>query len=265
MVTLEGYAKINLCLAVVGRKGEKHLIDSVFCPVPIKDVVTVERADTVSVTYTDGRTYKNDTAFIAARRMSEKYGVGAKITIGKGIPEGAGLGGSSVDAGTVIRGIVQLYGLAEPDSDFLVGIGGDVPYFYRGGYARIRGVGGCVEEIDLPRLYTVVLVPKTGVNTGECYRLYDEIGGDGGDVDAFLKEVKEGKIQPFNALQKAGETLCPDVAEGVRILREAGFACGMTGSGSATFGVETNERAFKEKLRKVKQSANHFALYVEEE
>lgn len=263
MLTVRGYAKINLCLAVVGRRGEKHLIDSVFCPVPIKDVVTVEKAESVIVSYTDGRSYERDTALLAAKRTCERYGVGGvRVTIEKGIPEGAGLGGSSVDAGTVVKSIVRLYGLPDPDDGFLSEIGGDVPYFYRGGYARVRGTGERVEKIELPKLYTVVLVPETGVNTGECYRLYDEVGGENGDVDGFLQDLANGIVRPFNGLRRAAERLCPEVSVGLRVLREAGFTCGMTGSGSATFGVETDERAFREKTEKMKERVKGFTVYA---
>lgn len=266
MQTVIGHAKINLCLAVVGRRGEKHLIDSVFCPAPVKDVLRLEKANGVTVTYSDGRSYPRDTAFLAAKAICDKYGLpGVKVVVEKGIPEGAGLGGSSADAGAVARGMEKLFGLPPVDEILLSSIGGDVPYFARGGYARVRGVGEKVERIDLPLFYVVVLVPDVGVNTGECYRLYDVLGGETGDVDEFLKEFRQGTCRPFNALQRAGEKLCPAVTEGIKVLTEAGFACGMTGSGSATFGVETDKRAFREKKERLYENIKGFRLYADEE
>lgn len=260
-------AKLNLCLAIRGTEGNRHLIDSLFVPVGIKDAVSGEKAEKVEVAYTDGRVYERDTAYLAARAVIERYAMGgARFLIEKGIPEGAGLGGSSADAGAVARILCGLYGREDVDVGLLAAIGSDVPYFYRGGAARVRGTGNICEEAEVPRLYKVVVVPDGKVNTGECYGLYDKIGGEDGDVEEFIGELKRGRLpKPFNALRRAAETLNPGIADAVRILESVGFTAGMTGSGSAAFGMENDREAYKYKLRKLSDCASKFGVYAEKE
>ena len=236
-------------------------MDSVFYPTVLADTAEAEKSDGVEITYADGRRYERDTAYLTAKKIVERYGVGGlKMRIEKGIPEGAGLGGSSVDAGLAARAMQALYNLPEIDPELLLSVGSDVPYFVQGGAKRVRGLGERIEEVVLPRLYGVILVPDSGVDTGACYRLYDEIGGENGSTEEFLKQAKRD-IRPFNALQQAGERLNGKVSEGLRILKEAGFAACMTGSGSATFGVTTDEAAYRLRKKKAIESAYGFTIF----
>ena len=263
MVTIEAPAKINLCLAVKGKDGKLHRLDGVFCPVPfLKDAIRLEKATDVTVAYADGQRYENDTARRMAEAIFDRYGVGAKIFIDKGIPEGAGLGGSSVDAGAVARGMQSLYGLPEIDTDLLLSVGSDVPYCYAGGVKRVRGFGEETESVSFPPLYAAILVPTTGVDTAKCYALFDEIGGEDGDVDAFIKKAQQGTIRPFNALRRASERLNEDVRRGIRILEEVGLTAGLSGSGSATFGLDTDRENFEKKLSILRERAKGFTLYA---
>lgn len=262
------YAKLNLCLSVGEICGGKHIIDSVFVPAPLFDEIYAEKADELVVEYTDGRVYERDTALLAARAVMNAYKAGgARIVIKKNIPEGAGLGGSSADAGAVARVLKELYSLPEIDENVLLSVGSDVPYFYRGGCARVRGTGEKITKIELPRLYTVVVVPTGGVNTGECYRLYDEIGGENGDVDAFIASLRKGdKPRPFNGLARAAIALDEDSGRALKLIEDAGFTGGITGSGSAAFGMETDEAKFAFNLKKlIAHAPTSFALYYEKE
>lgn len=262
------YAKLNLCLSVLGVKDGRHVIDSVFYPAPIFDEIYAGRADELTVEYTDGRVYERDTAVLAGRAVTDGYKAGgARIVIKKNIPEGAGLGGSSADAGAVARILRELYSLPDIDEKILSSVGSDVPYFYRGGCARVGGTGEIVQKIDLPKLYTVAVVPKGGVNTGECYRLYDEIGGESGDADEFLSSLRRGENpKPFNALGRAAQTLNEGTEKARLLLEKAGFKGGITGSGSAAFGMETDEAKFAFNLKKlIEYAPPSVAVYYEKE
>lgn len=264
---VETEAKLNLCLAIRGTDGGKHLIDSLFVPAGIKDVVIGEKAENLTVEYTDGRVYERDTALLTARAVVEKYSAGgARFLIEKGIPEGAGLGGSSADAGAVAKIYRFLYGIEEIDVGLLSEISSDAPYFYRGGAARVRGTGEIFEETVVPELFKVVLVPRGGVDTGVCYGLYDKIGGEDGDVGEFIRELGKGRLpKPFNALRRAAETLNPQIADGIKILEKVGFVAGMTGSGSGVFGIENDREAYKYKLRKLTDYTSGFGVYAAKE
>lgn len=263
------FAKLNLCLAVTGKKNGMHSLDGIMTETFLSDRVFMEKTDSeCSVEYTDGRAYANDTAYKAALTIKEKYHTGGiRVLIEKSIPEGAGLGGSSVDAAAVCRGMNEFYELNGIDNNVMAAIGSDVPYCYYGGNKRVSGFGEVITDVDLPKLYQVILIPKGRVNTGECYALYDKIGGKNPDVEKFLKEIKNGLPNCENALFDAASTLNGEIGEGFKLLEKAGFCAGMTGSGSAVFGLERDKEEFFRKLNILKKYASEekFGIYAQKE
>ena len=116
----------------------------------------------------------------------------------------------------------------------------------RGGLARMRGRGEEVEFLsDMPDMNFLLLCPKSGVSTAECYAAFDKLP----------REPKEGRTERClaayrgmgvseaarlfgNDLFSGAASLNPDVAEAVRALK--GFSpagVSMTGSGSAAFAL----------------------------
>src|SRR5271167_979314 len=139
-------AKVNLFLRVTGRRADGyHELDSIFVPVSLSDRITIEvrPAPTSSITLrcniaSLGNPGTN-LAARAARAFMEEFGISADVMIDleKTIPAGAGLGGGSSDAGTVLR---MLAAMAVPmlhESDEIsvrlhkvaIKLGADVPFF----------------------------------------------------------------------------------------------------------------------------------------
>ena len=134
----------------------------------------------------------------------------------------------------------------------LVELGSDVPFQYEGGFARVKGKGESIKTLFLPKVYLAILYPPKGVSTAECFSLYDRVGGEAGDVDELIESLsKKRKPVFFNALEKAATMLVEEIGTCRKVLEEAGFNCGMTGSGSAMFGIEYEERDFRKKLKEV--------------
>ncbi len=233
-----------------------HLLSGVYVCCTLKDTITLSaRGDgdiTLRYVGRDG-IYPKDTAYLMAKRLQERYKTpGVDIVIEKRIPEKCGLGGSSADAAGVARAFSEEFSLGKIDGDILLSVGSDVPFQYEGGAAVVEGLGDRIKKIDLPAMHLAILCPSEGVSTAECFRFFDEIGGDGGDVEALIRSLQQKKPPVFfNALERAARTLVPDVERGKEILTAAGFYCGMTGSGSALFGMEYDEGIFREKMNKV--------------
>src|ERR1700732_4035054 len=105
-------AKINLFLRVTGRRADGyHELDSIFIPISISDRVTIEirpaAVSTVSLRcdLPSLGDPESNLATRAARAYLDEFGISAQVMIDlrKVIPVGAGLGGGSSDAGTVLR------------------------------------------------------------------------------------------------------------------------------------------------------------------
>src|SRR5580704_7927057 len=111
------FAKINLFLRVTGRREDGyHELDSIFLPISISDRLRIEvrPAPTSSVTLRCNDASLSDEqsnlASRAAREFMREFGISAHVIIDleKTIPAGAGLGGGSSDAGTVLRMLASM-------------------------------------------------------------------------------------------------------------------------------------------------------------
>jgi len=251
---LKARAKINLCLNVTGKEGDKHALDTIIFPVGLSDEVVMEKSPSFLLTY-DGKVspYDDDVVVRAVNLLKSYFDGGIKVDIKKRIPEKAGIGGSSADAAAVVKGLETLYGFTV-DGEVLERIGSDVPAMYFGSPCRMVGTGKTVLPVDAPETIRFVLVTgATGVSTKNCFDLYDKIGGERGDVEDVLKKLSSGEyFTPVNALERSAKTLSPEIGEVLTAVKKSGFYGGMTGSGSGVFGYEYSETAFSENLAKLK-------------
>ena len=101
---LHAYAKLNLTLNVYRGDGKFHELDSIVTSVDVFDtvIVTPRADDIVTVTGVDRVLPQDNTAWKTAKAFVDGVGMhGVDIVVQKGIPFGAGMGGSSADASAV--------------------------------------------------------------------------------------------------------------------------------------------------------------------
>ncbi len=255
MITLEAYAKLNLALAVVGKRDDGyHELDTLMQSISLCDIVKIEKADGISVRM-DAHSIdeKSNSAYKAAQCFFEHAASGgASITINKRIPPMAGLGGASADAAAVLIGLDRLYDThLSPDALRKLGIsvGADVPFALAGGLARARGIGEKLTFLKPNRsMYYVVVKPFAGVSTAEAFKRFS--GSEHISIDTVEFAVLKGDVSLFskssgNALGMAALGLSPDIVKAAAALKEAGAQKALlTGSGSAVFAAfETYEEA----------------------
>lgn len=113
-------------------------------------------------------------------------------------------------------------------------------------------------------MYKIILLPNKGVDTTQCYKLYDEVGGENTDIDMFLSEPKK-QVKFINALEKAACLLNQDIKYALELLKKAGFCYGMSGSGSACFGIEYDKSEFEKKKIKLLEYNNDRFVVLQEE
>ena len=161
-------AKLNLGLKVIGKRPDGyHLLKSVFCLIDLYDKIDIQITLNGKVSLIEHQQawfYQKDLAYKAAILLQEYSGCtkGANIKIKKVIPSGAGMGGGSSNAATVLIILNHLWetGLT---TDELLGLGAqlgaDVPFFIRGRNALVEGIGEIITPIELPELYFVIIKP----------------------------------------------------------------------------------------------------------
>ena len=240
-MTVKAHAKINWTLEVLGRRPDGYRdLRSIVLPVGLHDVVTVEESAEIAcetagldVPQEKNLAYR---AAVALKRASA-YPHGARISIEKHIPCGAGLGGGSSDAAAVLNALNALWGLDLPCErlcEIAAEIGSDIPALVTGGPVLMEGRGERVRRIDgdvmselgvgaLPSPESIeVFCPPIFSSTPAVYREF--------------RESDRGKGP--NDLQPAALRLYPGIADALLCLEKKGLTrVTMSGSGSAVYGL----------------------------
>jgi 4-diphosphocytidyl-2-C-methyl-D-erythritol kinase len=190
---------------------------------------------------------EHDLCLRAAQALRSRSGtlLGVDISIDKRVPWGAGLGGGSSDAASVLLALNRLWGLNWPLQDLLqigVELGADVPFFLGGRNAFVEGIGEQLTPLHVPRQWLAVLKPAAAVETRAVFASpLVERGSRAVILESFTAKAEQADANGFpdgfgrNDLQGAAMALCNDVAKAAGILEAAFGNSRMTGSGSAVF------------------------------
>lgn len=258
-LNLSAYAKANLSLNITGRTERgMHELDSVMVSIDRCDRLTVaERSDPeINVVFANADIDREDnTAYKAAKAVQDIIGGnGWDITIKKGIPIGAGLGGSSADAAAVLRALDIFYRLPRLGVDMraaALSLGSDVPFMLTGGLARVRGTGGDLffMENKLP-LFGIGLMGGS-VSTRECYSEFDRLTSGKSEptdnaklCDALMSGEPAATAYFDNALKTPAARLESSITENYAILSELTDTVVLTGSGGMVVGWFTDIEKF---------------------
>ncbi|MGN0771125.1 MAG: 4-(cytidine 5'-diphospho)-2-C-methyl-D-erythritol kinase [Christensenellales bacterium] len=243
-IRLKVFAKVNLALDVKDKRPDGyHNLDMLMASVDMYDTLIMSKSDQNLVTMDGVIVGEENTAVRALDRLTEAFGINMRVDILKDIPLKAGLGGSSADAAGVFVGAAHMFGIdIDKMTRLALKVGSDVPYMMKGGFCRVRGKGEIVEPVELDDMNMVILQAEYGASTAQVYNQYDLLGGNSGDVDRVLKEIKNSGRGFFNNLQDAAIRLCPSIEYSVGALQTYTDRVFMTGSGSAVVGVFDDER-----------------------
>jgi 4-diphosphocytidyl-2-C-methyl-D-erythritol kinase len=173
-------AKINLSLRVLRRREDGfHDIETLMAPISIFDTLEIELGDEGGLQFTCSDpslpTSDDNLAVRAARRFCESFGFQPhlKIHLTKEIPHGAGLGGGSSDAATVLLALDHLFATQLPKEDLAqlaAELGSDIPFFLWQSAARCTGRGEAVQPCTVPSLPILLIKPPFSVPTPWAYR-----------------------------------------------------------------------------------------------
>jgi 4-diphosphocytidyl-2-C-methyl-D-erythritol kinase len=240
-------AKLNLFLHVVGRRDDGyHLLQSVFALIDWCDTLHIERrADGLLARHDLGPALPaEDLCLRAARALQQASGTsfGADISIDKKVPWGAGLGGGSSDAATVLIALNRLWQLHWPRerlAALALGLGADVPFFIGGQNAWVEGIGEQLTPINLPTRRYAVLKPAVSIPTAA---IFDspllEKSTPRATVEVFracANASSFGRIAGFgrNDLQTPAMAHSSQVGQALTLLQSRFGNSRMSGSGSA--------------------------------
>ncbi len=223
-----------------------HTLDMIVCPSrAFEDRVAFSPSDSLGVVVEeayDGFDAKRFEAMFLpkAAAIAKAAGVTGTLYISKHIPLGAGLGGSSAcTVGTIraMEGYLLSMGRSmRSDTRFLLSLGSDVPAMMYGAPCRVQGVGEVVIPLEEEAPEMNIRVAEGGSDSGECYRLYDEL-----PCPLILlrtpQSVAEAVEEQRNDLTVAACNLNPNIATLIEQMRKEYAHVVMSGSGSAVVGI----------------------------
>lgn len=262
---LNAYAKINLSLRVLHRRGDCfHELRSIFQTISLADSITLQttKSRKTSVTLNDnGLGLADNLMTRAVHAYLEAAGTTAIVhmALRKQIPMGGGLGGGSTDAATVLLALHQQIKAKVDLAEIAAKLGSDVPFFLEGGTALGVSRG---EELyplqDLPKAWGVIAAPEVHVSTSDAYKALNR--------PELTSSAGSPKLEKFQALSRSVATGAPrsvwksfcendfeaavflqyPVLKQIRdqLERLGAAPARMTGSGAALFGLfDTQSKA----------------------
>ena len=239
-------AKINLSLKILGRRDDGfHEIETLISPISLADKIDIEaQSRWIDFSCDDPTVPGGDENLVvrAAKAFLEKTKIssGVGIKLQKQIPHGAGLGGGSSDAASVLVALNKLFETklsGEELAKLGSTLGSDVSFFLFESAAVCKGRGEIVSPTKLKKKFSILLLkPGFSVLSGWAYSRWQdskEIPGisyqpQNFDDQSFVNDLERPVFEKFVFLAQLKTWL----------LKQAEVGAGlMSGSGSTVFAV----------------------------
>lgn len=255
-------AKINIGLAI-GEKREDgfHNLETLFCPVPLFDVLEFIPSDgeSDSLTVTGNKLDCHDCDNLVLKASSllhERYDFPYhNIHLHKTIPSGSGMGGGSSDAVFLLQALNKQFRLNISDEnmkDIALNLGSDCPFFLYNRPQFATGRGDILRESDLKTDDLFVIIVHQGIHipTAGAFSNLERSDMSGKLPNPSQISHDRWRDTIFNDFEEYAFTLYPQLAEIKESLYNAGaFYSSMTGSGSAIYGLFNREPAALTQVR----------------
>jgi 4-diphosphocytidyl-2-C-methyl-D-erythritol kinase len=255
-VRLPAFAKINLCLHLVGRRPDGyHELRTIFQTIALRDTLELSLAQRPGIELeVSDRSLSAGPENLVYRAIEAigceigfRGGVHAKLQ--KRIPVARGLGGGSSDAAAALMGMLRLTKKQLPLArlmEIASALGADVPFFLFGGRALAVNRGDEIYPLaDAPRRAILVVSPRNiAVSTKEAYGWVSEELTNRAEaltIWRFCALCWSRQGQVSNDFEGPVFRRHPRLGE-IRdaLLKRGAAEAALAGSGSAVFGVFRN-------------------------
>ncbi|MFH0763279.1 MAG: 4-(cytidine 5'-diphospho)-2-C-methyl-D-erythritol kinase [Candidatus Omnitrophota bacterium] len=288
---LNSYAKLNLYLAVLNKRRDNyHNIKTLFERISLADrLILSPREDAkikVSCRHPGVPKDSSNLCYQGAELLRKSFNIkkGLQIRLIKRIPVGAGLGGGSSNAATLLWGLNRFWRLNLSRKKLLVlaaKLGSDVPFFiHNTSFAIGSGRGEKIKPLGpgrLPKLWHVIVVPDFEVSTPLIYGKWDQFRrrktcckscSSGLTIPEFDVKILTSVLSKdtlglaggilFNGLEEAAFRAYPEIKRVKDSLVSLGInSVLMSGSGPAVFGIVSSRKealALRGKIRGIEKS-----------
>lgn len=261
-IEIKSPAKINIGLDIVSKRADGyHNLQTIFYPLyELYDIIKIERSHEFSFTSSKKELNDDNNLIVKAKNLLEKKfsrKLPVNIHLEKNIPVGAGLGGGSSNAASVLLALNDMFNLGMK-KDILIRyaleLGSDVPFFIKAKPAIGESRGEILTEVKLNITKPFLIVnPGIHISTKEAFA---NIKPKESKIDfKAINENDLNNISLFNKLfkndfEKYVFKTYPEISDIKKIMTDNGALFSlMSGSGSTVYGIfddiETAEKVRK--------------------
>jgi 4-diphosphocytidyl-2-C-methyl-D-erythritol kinase len=267
-------AKINLTLNIYGKLNNYHLLKSLVVFGGVQDKIYIEKSnkyENVSI----GKFSKNILgtniidSLIKLYQNKYKKIPNYKITIDKNIPVGAGLGGGSANAASIINFFENEHGMVLSDQEIFK-LGADVNICT---YSKPMLCSNFGENIDffvkLPKLYIQIVNPCIPLLTKDVFNAYSfndknvkdyQYQEEYGDINTLIEILK----YMGNDLLSSAMKCMPVIEELIKFLskQDGCLYSNISGSGASCFAIfDSEEKMYASDLQFKNSYIEYFSNY----
>jgi len=302
-LVISSFAKLNLYLQVLNkRKDNFHNLRTLFARLDLADTIILrDRKDSlikIKCSHRQVPQNKTNLCWRAADLLKQEFRLvsGVEIEIKKRIPIGAGLGGGSANAASVLLGLNQYWHLNLSKAKLAklaARLGSDVAFFiYNTKFALGRGRGEKIKPLTALqkiKLWFILVYPKTHVSTPLIYRQFDRFKRKKAvfftqnsakkqsirvltrprhDVKLLISRLSKwgSRVAPeylFNSLESVATSLYPEINQAKKALYGMGLEqVLMSGSGATVFALCSSENQAKDLSRKLRKEHRSWQVFV---
>jgi 4-diphosphocytidyl-2C-methyl-D-erythritol kinase len=296
LLVTKSFAKLNLYLQVLNkRKDNFHNLSTLFARIDLADTLIFrKRKDNLIKIKCDSRQVprdKTNLGYRAAALLRQKFNLsfGIEIEIKKRIPVGAGLGGGSSNAASVLLGLNRLWNLNLSKAKLAnlgAQLGSDVPFFiHQEKFALGSQRGDKIKplaSLDKLKLWFILVYPNFKVSTPLIYQKFDtcltakpwargpfsRLTRPRCNVKILTSQLlKKGKAVDvhcfFNGLEAITSDLYPEVNQVKKALCGIGLdKVMMSGSGPAVFAICNSGKQAQDLKKKLSKLYKTWQIFV---
>jgi 4-diphosphocytidyl-2-C-methyl-D-erythritol kinase len=249
-------AKINLGLNVVEKRPDGyHNLQTVFCPVPIKDTLEILPATddmpadehcslTISNIQIEGDPRKN-LVVRAYQLLKEDFPTLPRVQahLHKCIPTQAGMGGGSSDCAYTIRLLNEMFALGLSNKqmmDYAARLGADCAFFILSSPCYAEGIGERLQPIGLQLngWHIGIVRPNIPVPTKEAFSRIHPHYPAKNCREVVMQPVETWREELTNDFEESVFALHPEIGHiKERLYKMGATYAAMSGSGSALYGL----------------------------
>lgn len=268
-------AKINISLDVIKKREDGyHELKMIMQTVSLYNELDIEKDDEIYIGSAEKTSADENftITYKAANLFFDYAGIkgGCKVLINKNIPDGAGLGGSSSDAATVLIALNEIYKTNLSEEELIrisSKIGADVPFFILKGTCIAEGIGEKLTKIEnKTNPYILIYKPDFSISTKWAYENLKLDEKPKYNIEKIKENLKNENYKfndIFNYLENVSVKEYPEILNiKNKMLGLGATGSLMSGSGSSVFGIFNDEIKAKNALKSFEKNKAFLTKFI---